>query len=403
MSETREDRLHVAAWKLAASKDALEALLKGLPVPRDQLRPEALGILQQPTEGPDYLLSDDDALRLVLWTRNGAKEEKPAGRAHSWMPVNLADAALEPPEPPTIGGLVYPGRRHVFSGEPESLKTWAALALCVECLRDDRYVVYVDMENGQRAIHERLRALGLVDEEIGRFLYVNPDEPMTDPAVMGDVQGMLNFARPALFVADSFTGALALHGCDPNSSVEVEAFYRTVVDPIQTSGAAFLALDHLTKDKEKRGKFSIGSERKIGGADVHLGFEVVTPFGRGKNGLAKVTAHKDRPGYLARPKAAELFMESMEGSGAVTWQIRPGEDSQSDEFRPTHLMQKVWNYVNSRASSNPSKHQIEEAVRGKRDYVRVAVEALVADGYLECREEAGAHLYSVVKVYEEAA
>jgi hypothetical protein len=48
--------------------------------------------------------------------------ETPAtsGRVHgpSWEPVDLVQLALEPPSPPTIVGLIYPGRRHVFQASP---------------------------------------------------------------------------------------------------------------------------------------------------------------------------------------------------------------------------------------------------------------------------------------------
>ena len=47
-----------------------------------------------------------------------------------------------------------------------------------------------------------------------------------------------------------------------------------------------------------RGAFAIGSERKVGGVDVHLCFEVVLPIKRGGRGLYKIVTHKDRLGRL---------------------------------------------------------------------------------------------------------
>lgn len=51
------------------------------------------------------------------------------GEPHSWQPSSLIARAAEPPEPPTIGGLLYPAKRTLLSGETESLKTWLALIL----------------------------------------------------------------------------------------------------------------------------------------------------------------------------------------------------------------------------------------------------------------------------------
>jgi hypothetical protein len=50
----------------------------------------------------------------------------------SWNAMNLALIGERPPIQPTIGGLVYPERRHLFSGPPESAKTRAVLALALE-------------------------------------------------------------------------------------------------------------------------------------------------------------------------------------------------------------------------------------------------------------------------------
>jgi hypothetical protein len=69
-------------------------------------------------------------------------------RSHSWVPVDLATVDADPPEPPTIGGLVYPGRRHVISGEPEALKTWLLLILAVGEIRKGRAVLWIDLEMG---------------------------------------------------------------------------------------------------------------------------------------------------------------------------------------------------------------------------------------------------------------
>ena len=66
----------------------------------------------------------------------------------------------------------------------------------------------------------------------------------------------------------------------------------------------------------------IGSERKLGTVDVHLGFESVWPLHRGSDGHIKVVTHKDRPGFLPRPNAAEIVLESDPVSHRVSWTFR---------------------------------------------------------------------------------
>ena len=400
-------RVAWAGFVLAGDIASAEALLAGHPVPRHRLSAEALAVLREPTDGPDVTLDDDLALRLaVALPRSQVAEDRAAAAgSHSWKPIDLVRLELDSPPPPTTLGLIYPGRRHVFSGEPETLKTWAALVACAEEILAERTAVYVDLENGAATMLDRLRAVALPDEAIRRgFLYLVPEEPLTEATVLADVETLLASKRPALVVFDSFTGTLALHGLDPNSGVDVERFYRTVVGPLQASGAAVVLLDHLTKDREKRGKFSIGSERKLGGADVHLGFEVVRPFGRGKTGLVRIITHKDRPGHLPRPRAAELELASHPETGAITWTARPAEHPDAEHpFRPTRLMEKVSRYVAAHGTEErPSRNAVEEAVTGKRDYVRQAIDLLVAEGFLEEQEgPRGARQLRSVKPYAE--
>jgi hypothetical protein len=320
------------------------------------------------------------------------------------VPLDLLKVAAEPPDPPTIGGLLYPGCRAIFSGEPETLKTWAALILAVMEIIAGGTVLYVDLEMSAREHLARLRDLGLTDEQIGRFLYIAPAEPVTSSRVAGDVAGLLTSQKPSLVVFDSFTGALDVHGFDPDKGVQVERFYRTVVRPFQDHGAAVVLLDHVTKARDTRARYSIASERKLGGADVHLGFEIVRPFGRGKSGLAKIKTHKDRPGYLPRPVAAELELTSDDSDGRVSWEIKMSEAGDSREaFRPTVLMERVSRYVGNCKGERQSRNQVEKAVKGQGHALRRAIDCLVDEGFFT--EEAGpkgARLLGFVKPYTEA-
>jgi hypothetical protein len=396
-----------AAMQLSEHPDVCAALESGLPVPRSRLRAEMLERIGEPTIGDDLVLTDEIVLRCEVSLNGSAAEQPDSAPVHSWTPIDLQAADDDPPPPPTIGGLVYPGRRHVVSGEPEALKSWLAAVLCVEEIRAGRPVVYADFEMGRRTMLERLRALGLTDEELGLVVYVTPDEPMTEPAVLADVERMLAVRSPSLAVFDSLTGALALHGCDPNSGVDVERFYRSVVTPIQESGAAFFALDHLPKDRQNRGKFSIGSERKIAATDVHLGVDIVRPFGRGKSGLATIKTHKDRPGYLARPKAAQLELTSDPETGQIVWSITAAKetgvvDGARKPFRPTCLMERVSQYL-AACAEPPSRNRVEQDVIGNAAYIRVAMDVLVAEGYVhEIDGARNARLLRFVKLYRES-
>ncbi len=184
---------------------------------------------------------------------------------------------------------------------------------------------------------------------------------------------------PSLVVIDAAAGAYGLQGLDDNKRADVEHFAAIFVRAFWLAGIATILIDHVVKNVDARGKYAIGSERKVGSADVHLGFEVVAPLSRGGTGLYKVTTHKDRGGWLPRPKAAELELRSDPATHAISWTFRaPSEES--DGWKPTALMERVSHFLETQ-DEPLAGYRIEEAVTGKRDYVRLAIDSLVGEGF----------------------
>ena len=299
---------------------------------------------------------------------------------HSWLRLDLIARRLNAPAPPEIIGLFYLGANHVLSGESESLKTWLALAAAVEELKAGHGVLWVDGDDvGAGAILERLLLLGASEADVSNlFAYVLPDEPL-DQEILRDVLAIVRDCSCRLAVFDGFNPLLDLHGFDPNSGVEVERFYR-LIDPIRKMSVATVLTDNVVKSKESRGAWAIGSERKKSKAEVHLGMRTLEPLVRGGAGRAKIDVHKDRPGHLTRPSPGLFVVENSDG--ACSWQIQPDE-SRDDEgaFRPTALMAKVSRYLELHGDESPSRNQIEQGVQGKGEYVRIAIDRLIEEGY----------------------
>ena len=301
----------------------------------------------------------------------------------SWEPLNLANLEERPPIEPTLGdvGLLYPGKRHVFSGPQEAAKTIAAYAIALEVVRRDGAVLLVDFEMGQWDARDRFRELGATDEDFQRIDYIEPEIPATVETILELVD-----ASPTLVIIDAAAGAYDLQGLDDNKRAEVERFAGLYTRRFFLNDIATVLIDHVVKDAKARGRYAIGSERKVGGADVHLGFEPVTPLTRGGSGLVKISTHKDRLGHLPRPKAAELALNSDPETGRISWQLRAA--SREQPWRPTVLMDKVSRYTEERNGDLPSRNQVEAGVGGNREYVRQAIDLLLAEGFL--REEPGA-------------
>jgi hypothetical protein len=76
--------------------------------------------------------------------------------------------------------------------------------------------------------------------------------------------------EPGLVIVDAAAGAFDLEGYDDNSRKDVEKWAQRWVTPFWRAEIATIVLDHVTKNAETRGKYAIGSERKVGGADTGL-------------------------------------------------------------------------------------------------------------------------------------
>lgn len=295
----------------------------------------------------------------------------------TWQPLNLAAPEYEKPsEPPKLCGLIYAGKRHLISGLPEAAKTLFVLIVGLEHLRTTGDVfALIDFESGPEATRRMLTDLGATLDEIGRVYYVDADAPPDT----SDLDA-LAAAGVTLALIDAAVGAYDVSGLDDNHRKDAESFGRAWIDPLWRRGIASVLVDHVVKNSEARGKFAIGSERKAGRVDVHLGLEAVTQLSRGKTGLIRIITHKDRPAWLPRPRAAELELNSDPDTHALTWEFKPAVagDTDSASWRPTVLMERVTDFL--REQTEPiGRNAIVSAVSGKREYVLQAIDFLVLE------------------------
>ena len=93
--------------------------------------------------------------------------------------MNLRHVPDEPPEPPDYLDLVYRGRRHWFSGPPESLKTLVAYIVLLAAVRLGERVALIDFEMGRRDARNRLREMGATDDDFDLIEFYEPDSAPT--------------------------------------------------------------------------------------------------------------------------------------------------------------------------------------------------------------------------------
>jgi hypothetical protein len=240
----------------------------------------------------DAQLLDYDMRRFAeYWRKNGGapEEEERSG----WEPVDLrltleGDADPEPP-PKMLGRsdgecLLYAGKVHLFAGEPEGAKGWLAMLAAKERIAAGEHALYIDFEDEAAAAVDRLVALGVDADAIdGRFHYVRPDEPLND-AGRTAIERILDAFGPTLAVIDGLTDGLAIHGIDLRDNTEVANWMRDLPQGLRRRGIATVINDHVVKDGDARGRYSIGAQHKLAKVDVAYHLNVKEPLGRGLTG-----------------------------------------------------------------------------------------------------------------------
>ena len=331
----------------------------------------------------------------------------------TWHEVSLAGVLDGEPDDdlPTMlvrddgACLVYPGRIHVFAGEPESGKSWLALHLCAEQMDIGRHVVYVDFEDTLAGVIARLVALDVEPQRIlTLFHYVRPSEPL-GPEGRHALAGLLSRTLPALIVLDGLTEALTLHGLTLESNRDVAHFLELIPRFVARQGPAVIIIDHVSKDKDQRGRWAIGAQHKLAGVDgVAYGLEVVKPVVRDGDGLVRLIVAKDRPGHVRRTAhekktAAEICTRSEKNLLTLTVTTAGGHGPGAD-WRPTTQMERVSRWLELHPGS--SGRLVESSVTGKGPTVRTALKCLVADGNATVEDgPRGSILYRVVSPYRE--
>jgi hypothetical protein len=307
--------------------------------------------------------------------------------------------------------LLYDQKLHWISGEPEGLKSWLAQIAAADAVEAGLVVFYLDFESDMESVVDRFLALGCSPENIGAFLsYYRPEVGVgrrgddTANVLLEEAELM----KPAITVIDGVQASMGLDDLDSNSARDFYkwwgSFGRRLL--VLTSGPT-IAVDHVVKLSENRKQYAAGTGQKQAVVDVHIGTEVLDPFGVGLTGRAALTLQKDRPGMLqrhagkrdeGRAPLAVLTMKSDALSGDISFGIDPPEGPRIG-FKPTYLMTLVSNCLQAVAPVAVSKSHIEESVHGRADYKRQALDHLIDGGYAGVVEGGKWPKYQFIKPY----
>jgi hypothetical protein len=283
------------------------------------------------------------------WREILAREEPELAPVSSWAAQDVTAVLNGTYDPivPTVGhredgvGLLYPGRVHWVAADSEAGKTWFALLACRQEIEAGHRVAYVDFEDDAAGVVGRLLCLGAAPDDVAaRFLYVRPEALPGDDERAAFAE-LLADAAPTLAVIDGVTEAMSVFGLDPLKLDDVPRFTRALVRPMVQAGAAVLALDHVVKSADSRGRHAIGSGHKLYGLNgAMFVLEAVEAIGIGRTGRTRVRLSKDRPAQLRRHATAgrsggmawfaDLVVES-HGEARATVRLFPPTPRQPDE------------------------------------------------------------------------
>ena len=192
--------------------------------------------------------------------------------------------------------VFYPGRLNVLIGDPESAKTWVALAAVAVVLRRGGRALYVDADhNGIDGIVPRLDILGAPAEaleSLDQFRYAEVDSAEEYAQVVSSAQQW----KPTITILDAHASIADMHGLNDNDGGEMRRFHRTLTYPFTIGGGAVILIDHMAKNETSRAFGGTGATAKNAAVNgVMYRVDVLDAWAEPTGGSVKLYVVKDRP------------------------------------------------------------------------------------------------------------
>jgi hypothetical protein len=335
----------------------------------------------------------------------------------SWKPIDLRIVLAEGYEQPrpTIGcvegvdhGLFYSRRINMLFGDSGGGKTWLALFIVGELMRQGRDAIFIDYEDHPASQVSRLEQMGVPrDTILQHLIYFQPSERWNKTSEKNITEACAG-RDVAIAILDSTGEALSVDGVQPNSDDEVAKWFRGCARFLANNlGAAVVLLDHVVKSKEssRNSDFAAGSHRKraaVNGAAYFL--EVISAPARDCDGSFRLNTKKCRFGWRKHGTVAcEVSMKNGTNFSVNFTVSAPTGIQRTASGRPkfTWYMQQVSEFLESQ-NGPQSKSRIVAGVKRNERLIVTAIAALVEEGYARSVDgPRGAHLISIIKPYRQ--
>lgn len=206
--------------------------------------------------------------------------------------LTIHDTAYDP-----VDSLLSEGNRYVITGPQASGKSWLALAVACEMIRQEKVIWWMDPDGmNENRVVERLRGTYLIsDNEMAAFFfYSEAREHIPLKAVQEGLDTAATLNPPSLVVWDSWGPSLSALGLDGNSADDINSWWQHCVDPISAVApeCVQIMLDHVPKNQtDLQVKGVYGSQRKLSAPDAAL-----TMKASENPGMFFINVAKDRDG-----------------------------------------------------------------------------------------------------------
>jgi hypothetical protein len=266
---------------------------------------KAVALLDKGSDISDHLDAGYGMEDLVDWMNpaNSSVREDPD---INWGDVRglLSGELPESPKPEMLvrtdgHAVLYKGQVNMFYGEPESGKTWVALAAVAEAVRGGGKGIFIDLDhNGLLAIVTRLIFLGVPQDlltDSDRFRYIEPE----DADELKRVIKYLKLWKPDVAVVDSIGELLPALNLNSSNPDDFTKAHSAVMKPLAIAGSCVIVIDHVPKNVENKVHGPTGTaakKRAIGGAMIRV--VVKSGFAPGQGGSCFLAITKDRHGGL---------------------------------------------------------------------------------------------------------
>lgn len=279
-----------------------------------------------------------------------------------------------------LPGMFYRGQIHWWHGEPGDGKTFLLLGLMYRLAEEGRSVLWLDEESGKVQTARRLQSYGADPSVLTERFHYHARPGLTlDPADLNALFLTVQEVQPDVVVMDSVSDMLGQAGLDEDSNNDVTAWAKQLLEPLKFEyGAAVVAIDHVTKSKDSRGKYARGAGAKKSKTDAAWKVVKKKDFGVERVGIIRLEADKDRDGWLEPALAFRIggrggrtVLEPMEAVAAGGNKLPEGE-----------VEQRVVEFLRLNADCPDDAvpgRDVEAAVQGKGVAIRDALRDLAKD------------------------